>query len=101
MRNKVNMRLVAERDIGPVRHYNLNCLHFIMNCVMDSANVLLSKGYEKEFEREWLDEYREAVHHLEFLMQDEWGFERNKEKHTHIRSLEALIGSNGGITWHE
>jgi len=90
MRNYINRGLVQDREVGDKEVEELNCLHYIVDCILERANRELGDDTLRVAEQ--MAEAFEAIEFVEYEMQKRWGFPLMSRYHTHKKRLERIIG---------
>ena len=84
----LNVRLAIARGLDKSTVKDLVALHVAMDLMVAHLNGIhgeekIPKGYRKIL--------RKYVRRLEYQMQDKWGFDRNKKRHTHWKRFNCLV----------
>jgi len=84
----INYKLAKERGLTQGNIDKLEDLHEEMDWLAADWNRSLAFPFRKPRPvRKWTSRYVES---LEYQMQDRWGFDRDKSKHTHWRRFPGL-----------
>lgn len=82
----INYDLAERRNLSPDDIADLEALHMAMYELIVSWREPASPWDDKD-SRKLL---KNTVQHLEYMMQDKWGFSRNRQRHTHWQRFEGL-----------
>lgn len=88
MRNYINRGLVQDREVGDKEVEELNCLHYLAECICLRAKTV-------EMDATDFAEAFEAMKFVEYEMQKRWGFPLMERYHTHKKRLERAIETVG------
>lgn len=88
-----NRELAARRGLSKSEIKDIDALHEVMNVLVEQYlyfSGCLTAGQKKVLRR--------TIRRLEYLMQDAWGFPRDKTRHTHWRRFPELydVGTTSG-----
>jgi hypothetical protein len=83
----LNKLLIEQRGLDKRSVKKLKTLHALMNSLVDQQNAFhdmvgTSKKDAKRLGR--------IVRNMEYMMQEQWGFEENKHEHTHYMRFTSL-----------
>ena len=82
----INMELARQRGLSKSQIKDLNTLHHAMALLVEQWEFCCGNQWEAGTRKDW----RKTIRRLEYLMQDAWGFDRDKSKHTHWRRFPGL-----------
>lgn len=88
----LNINLAIARGLSRSEVKDLVALHVAMDMMVLSVNKVHAEESIHKGPRKLL---RKNVRRLEYLMQDIWGFDRNKGKHTHWKRFNCLNPTTG------
>lgn len=80
-----NRELAAARGLSKSAIKDIDALHEVMTVLVEQHLYFMGRTTRKQ--RKAL---RRTVRRLEYLMQDAWGFPRDKTRHTHWRRFPGL-----------
>ena len=83
----LNVRLAIARGLSKSQVNDLTALHVAMDMMVQHINFFFRDETIPKDERKAI---RRNVRRLEYQMQDIWGFERNKARHTHWKRFNCL-----------
>lgn len=92
----LNVRLAHARGLSRSQVKDLTALHVAMDVMVQHMNLRCDEEAIPKTARKALGRY---VRRLEYQMQDIWGFDRNKHKHTHWKRFNCLRANPP--TWYE
>ena len=84
---------MVDRGIGDKEVADLNCLHYIVDCILERANRELGDGTLRVAAQ--MAEAFEAMKFVEYEMQKRWGFPLMERYHTHKKRLGRAIETVG------
>ena len=82
----INMALAKHRGLSKSQIKDLETLHRMMR----RLNVYWVMFGGERWDKSSRKQFRKDVRRIEYLMQDAWGFDRDKSRHTHYERLAGL-----------
>ena len=84
----INIQLAVDMDLSDSQIYDLIALHVAMDALV--LQVRHETGIER-YNKDRRKILRKTVRRLEYQMQDKWGWDRDKKRHTHWKRFNCLV----------